>query len=103
MQATSTGVYLRADPHVLASRVGRGPARPWVDGDATAVLTDMFRRRDPVLRAIAQLTVEADQPIDRILAQIEAMAQDPDPAPRAAPATPGPADPAGSGSPAPAR
>lgn len=73
MRATATVVYLRADPGVLASRVGRDPARPWVDGDATAVLTDMFRRRDPVLRAVAHLTVEADRPVDRILEQIEAM------------------------------
>ena len=103
MQATSTVVYLRADPDVLASRVGHDPARPWVDGDTTAVLTDMFRRRDPVLRAIAHLTVEADQPIDRILEQIEAIAEDSGPVPRAVPTTPGPPDRAGSGSHAPAR
>ena len=71
MRATSTVIYLRADPEVLASRVERDPARPWVDGDAAAVLAAMVERRDPVLRAVAHLTVEADRPIDRILERSE--------------------------------
>lgn len=53
-------VYLRAQPHTLASRVAGDPARPWVGDDPQTVLTQMFVARDAALTALAHDVVDTD-------------------------------------------
>ena len=56
-------VYLRATPDVLAARLARAPDdghRPFVDGDARAVLAEQFAARDERYRALATLVVDAN-------------------------------------------
>jgi shikimate kinase len=68
-------VYLHARPEVLETRVA-GHARdddhrPFVDGDARAVLDEQYAERDPRYRALARITVDtsADAP-DRVVEEI---------------------------------
>lgn len=51
-------VYLRASPQVLAARVA-GTARPWLEPDSLRALQEMYERRDPILRQVADLTVDS--------------------------------------------
>jgi shikimate kinase len=56
-------VYLRATPDVLGARLARAPDdghRPFVDGDARAVLAEQFAVRDERYRALATLVVDAN-------------------------------------------
>jgi shikimate kinase len=56
-------VYLRATPDALAARLARAPDdghRPFVDGDARAVLAEQFAARDEPYRALATLVVDAN-------------------------------------------
>jgi len=55
-------VYLHASPDVLAARVAAPTPtddhRPFVDGDARAVLEEQYAVRDPLYRALATIVVD---------------------------------------------
>jgi shikimate kinase len=57
-------IYLRASPAVLAGRLARESAaddhRPFVEHDARTVLEEQFEQRDAGYRALAILTVDAN-------------------------------------------
>jgi len=67
-------VWLDADPEVLAARVAadRSDNRPAAD---EARLREQRSRRAPALTAIADHVVPADQPVDVLLAELEAWAE----------------------------
>ena len=56
-------VYLRCDVDTLVHRVTAGPKRPWLTGDVRRTIEAMHARRDPILRAAAERTVDATLPI----------------------------------------
>lgn len=60
LRASSAVVYLWAEPAVLASRVV-GTPRPWLLPDPEVALAAMLERRDPSLRAIADVVVDASR------------------------------------------
>jgi shikimate kinase len=73
-------VYLHAPPEVLAARVAAHPPdddhRPFVDGDASAVLEAQYAARDPRYRELAGVTVDTsagtpDQIAERIMQAFE--------------------------------
>ena len=53
-------VWLRADPGVLAHRVGSGAHRPLLDDDPLGTLQRMFAERDPLYREVADDVVTVD-------------------------------------------
>jgi shikimate kinase len=64
-------VYLRADPATLAARVREDQhERPLVEGDPAAVLRQMFRDRDDVYRALADIEVQVDAHTDEEVARL---------------------------------
>jgi shikimate kinase len=70
---SGTVVWLRADPKVLAQRVGSGQGRPLLEGDAAAALIELDAVRRPLYAALAQVAVDVDsltphQVVDRVLA-----------------------------------
>lgn len=61
LTVNSTVVWLRADPAVLASRLGHDNSRPLLgERDALAILTDMHEVRGPLYAEVADLVVDAD-------------------------------------------
>jgi shikimate kinase len=72
---SSTGllVYLRCRPETLAARVLAGPPRPWLVGSAEetqTLLADMFAARDPAMRAHAEVTLDGEQALEDLVAQL---------------------------------
>jgi shikimate kinase len=70
---SGTVVWLRADPEVLAGRVGDGAGRPLLDDDPASALVELDRVRRPLYEAVADLVVDVDhllpdQVVDQILA-----------------------------------
>jgi shikimate kinase len=70
-------VWLRADVHVLAERVGDGAGRPLLDGDAEGNLRRLYQEREPVYRDLAEEIVDTPgrdpaEVVDEIVAAIEA-------------------------------
>lgn len=67
-------VYLRASPAVLAARLAlvaeTDDHRPFVDRDAGVVLDRQFEQRDAGYRALATLTVDAEDTSDAIVDEI---------------------------------
>jgi shikimate kinase len=66
-------VWMRADPAVLARRVGTGVGRPLLDADPPAVLSELDRKRRALYASVAAVTVDVDeltpkQVVDRVLA-----------------------------------
>jgi shikimate kinase len=66
-------VWMRADPSVLARRVGTGAGRPLLDADPPAVLSGLDRQRRELYASVARVTVDVDdltpaQVVDRVLA-----------------------------------
>ncbi len=54
-------VWLRADPDVLARRVGESDQdRPLLAGDAATALRALGREREPLYRGVADLVVDVD-------------------------------------------
>ncbi len=53
-------VWLRAQPHVLAARVGPGTGRPLLEHDPTGAIRRLDAARRPVYRALADATVDSD-------------------------------------------
>ncbi len=73
MADSGTVVWLRADPSLLARRVGTGEGRPLLDDDPPAVLAALAEERRDLYASVAAVTVDVDdltpdQVIDRILA-----------------------------------
>ena len=69
---SGTVVWLRADPVVLADRVGDGAGRPLLDDDPAAALVALYEVRRPLYEAVASLAVDVDaltpdEVVERIL------------------------------------
>jgi len=69
---SGTVVWLRADPRVLARRVGSGEGRPLLDDDPATALAELDRVRRPLYASVAAVTVDVDelsprQVVDRVL------------------------------------
>ena len=60
LRAAGTVVYLRVSASVLAARLGPGEGRPWLNGDAEAVLQRMFEQRDAAFQSCADLVIDCD-------------------------------------------
>jgi shikimate kinase len=65
-------VWLRADPSLLAHRVGSGEGRPLLHGDPAVALVELDRVRRPLYATVATVTVDVDdltpgQVVDRVL------------------------------------
>jgi len=65
-------VWLRADPRVLARRVGRGESRPLLDDDPATALAELDEVRRPLYASVSAVTVDVDelsprQVVDRVL------------------------------------
>jgi len=57
---SGTVVWLRADPGVLAGRVGDGAGRPLLEGDPAATLIELERVRRPLYESVADVTIDVD-------------------------------------------
>jgi len=57
---SGTVVWLRADPEVLARRVGDGAGRPLLDDDPAASLAALYEVRRPLYESVASLVVDVD-------------------------------------------
>jgi shikimate kinase len=75
-------VYLHVPPEVLVARVRSDAAhvdpaarRPWLGDDPVAFVTATYTRRDPVLRAAADVVVDGTLSPAEVAAQIEASAR----------------------------
>jgi shikimate kinase len=73
-------VWLRADPALLARRVGSGTGRPLLDGDPASNLVDLDAVRRPLYQAVAHVAVDVDgltpgEVIDRVLSQRQVVAR----------------------------
>jgi shikimate kinase len=69
---SGTVVWLRADPGVLAGRVGDGAGRPLLDDDPASSLAALYEVRRPLYDSVAALAVDVDdltpdEVVDRIL------------------------------------
>jgi shikimate kinase len=74
LQRSGVVVWLRADPRVLARRVGKGEGRPLLGDQPAARLADLYEVRKPLYESVAQVTIDVDgltpdQVIDRLLAE----------------------------------
>jgi shikimate kinase len=72
-QAATDGglvVWLRADPEVLAARVPGATHRPLLDRDPTAVLTELVTARAPLYAEVADLELDARQPMTALRAAV---------------------------------
>jgi shikimate kinase len=73
---SGTVVWLRADPDLLARRVGSGQGRPLLEDDPAGTLRRLDEERRPLYASVAHLTVDVDgatpdEVVDRILAHPE--------------------------------
>jgi shikimate kinase len=69
---SGTVVWLRADPRLLARRVGSGAGRPLLEGDPAARIVALDRERRPYYQELATVVVDVDeltpdQVVDRVL------------------------------------
>jgi shikimate kinase len=60
LTGSGTVVWLRADPAVLAGRVGDGAGRPLLDDDPATALADLYEVRRPLYQSVASLVVDVD-------------------------------------------
>jgi shikimate kinase len=72
LSGSGTVVWLRADPAVLARRVGTGEGRPLLDDDPPSVLSSLDRERRALYSSVAVITIDVDdltpqQVVDRLL------------------------------------
>jgi len=73
LRRSGTVVWLRADPAVLAARVGAGEGRPLLGDDPAAALATLYEVRRPLYESVAAAVVDVDelspdQVADRVLA-----------------------------------
>jgi shikimate kinase len=78
---SGTVVWLRADPGLLARRVGSGEGRPLLEDDPAGTLRRLDEARRPLYASVAHVTVDVDgatpdEVVDQILAHpaLEAVA-----------------------------
>ncbi len=57
---SGTVVWLRADPAVLAERVGDGIGRPLLDDDPASALASLYEVRRPLYASVADVVVDVD-------------------------------------------
>jgi shikimate kinase len=74
LQRSGVVVWLRADPRLLARRVGKGEGRPLLGEEPAASLSDLYDVRRPLYEAVAAVAVDVDgltpdQVVDRLLAE----------------------------------
>jgi len=67
-------VWLRADPGLLARRVGRGEGRPLLGEEPAARLADLYEVRRPLYAEVASAVIDVDrltpgEVVERVLAQ----------------------------------
>jgi shikimate kinase len=67
-------VWLRADPRVLARRVGQGEGRPLLGDEPASRLVDLYGVRKPLYQALAEVAIDVDglspdQVVDRLLSE----------------------------------
>jgi shikimate kinase len=72
---SGTVVWLRADPALLARRVGDGAGRPLLGDDPGTALADLYEVRRPLYESVAALIVDVDhlspgQVAERVLAEV---------------------------------
>jgi shikimate kinase len=70
---SGTVVWLRAEPEVLARRVGDGAGRPLLDGDPASALAALDEVRRPLYESVASVVVDVDactpdEAVEQILA-----------------------------------
>ena len=70
---SGTVVWLRAEPEVLARRVGTGAGRPLSDGDPASALAALDEVRRPLYESVASVVVDVDactpdEAVEQILA-----------------------------------
>lgn len=66
-------VWLRAEPEVLAGRVGTATHRPLLDEDPVGVLESLVAIRRPLYEEVADVVVDVDDlTVDQVVACIEA-------------------------------
>jgi shikimate kinase len=58
---SGTVVWLRADPRILAQRIGRGTGRPLLGDDPPSALVDLDAVRRPLYASVAAVTVDVDE------------------------------------------
>jgi shikimate kinase len=71
---SGTVVWLRADPVLLARRVGSGAGRPLLDDEPGARLSELYQVRRPLYEEVAEVVIDVDtltpsQVVERVLAQ----------------------------------
>ncbi len=71
---SGTVVWLRADPQLLITRVGRGQGRPLLDVDPATAMVELYEVRRPLYESVAAATVDVDgrtpaEVVDVILAE----------------------------------
>jgi shikimate kinase len=72
---SGTVVWLRADPVLLARRVGSGAGRPLLDNEPGARLSELYEVRRPLYEDVAEVVIDVDaltpsQVVDQLLAQL---------------------------------
>ena len=77
-------MWLRADPAVLAVRVGVGTGRPLLEGGPAEALRRLSAVRDPIYQELADLSFDVDrlsppEVVDRIVAALQDPASGDDP------------------------
>ncbi len=73
IRACGTVVWLRAEPHRLAQRVGDGAGRPLLEGDKDEIMVRLLKERAPHYAEVADAVIDVDhltpdQVADRVLA-----------------------------------
>ncbi len=72
---SGTVVWLRADPHLLVQRVGRGQGRPLLGNDPPRRMVELYEVRRPLYESCAEVVVDVDgrspdEVVDAIVASL---------------------------------
>jgi len=72
IRGSGTVVWLRAEPHRLAERVGDGEGRPLLEGDKDEIMARLLEERAPHYAEVADAAIDVDhltpdQVADRVL------------------------------------
>ena len=88
IRGCGTVVWLRAEPHMLAERVGDGAGRPLLEGDKDEIMERLLGERAPHYAEVADAVIDVagltpDQVADRVLDAAGLRADDAEPEPSA--------------------